>query len=188
MTEPSWSEALYGPLPLAGEQLQSRFLRLRPGVGDAPLRCKLFTSTLLAATYEALSYTWGTDKGTNPVQVNGVDVGVTSNLQAALLALRQPKKSRVMWIDALCINQTDLHERSHQVQQMGHIYRCAHKVVIWLGEGSDPSTRFASAWPDEKLKVVISQCVASVRCWGVGTGLVCGEHHVNSCESKSSRY
>jgi hypothetical protein len=45
-----------------------------------------------------------------------------------------------MWIDALCINQEDLDERSEQVNFMWDIYRGAEKVVVWLGE--DPG--FAS--------------------------------------------
>jgi hypothetical protein len=139
MTDKTWSEALYQTLPLSGTQLRSRFLRIHPGKPDGRLKCTLFTSTLIGARYEALSYTWGTDAQCNPVIVNKVAVGVTLNLQSALLALRRPSKSRVMWIDALCINQNDLQERSHQVQQMGDIYRCAAKVVIWLGAESDDS-------------------------------------------------
>jgi hypothetical protein len=37
------------------------------------------------------------------------------------------------WIDALCINQEDINERETQVMQMGDIYKCAHRVVVWLG-------------------------------------------------------
>lgn len=44
---------------------------------------------MVGANYEALSYTWGTDERSNLVLVNGIHVGVTKNLQAALLALRQ---------------------------------------------------------------------------------------------------
>jgi hypothetical protein len=37
------------------------------------------------------------------------------------------------WYDALCINQADLAERSHQVGIMRQIYEKADRVVIWLG-------------------------------------------------------
>lgn len=139
MAEAAWSTALYAPLPLSGTQLRTRFLRIRKGSRNDKLRCKLFASTLVSTQYEALSYTWGTDAHVNPVSVNGTIVGVTRNLYSALLALREPDKNRVIWVDALCINQADVRERSHQVQQMGDIYRCAHQVIIWIGEASGNS-------------------------------------------------
>jgi len=50
--------------------------------------------------------------------------------------------ARVVWIDAICINQDDLDERSSQLQIMGDIYSQAQDVVIWLGDddGSLPIT------------------------------------------------
>jgi hypothetical protein len=39
-----------------------------------------------------------------------------------------------IWIDALCINQTDSTERDDQVRMMSDIYKTAYGVVIWLGE------------------------------------------------------
>ncbi|KAL1590721.1 hypothetical protein WHR41_00699 [Cladosporium halotolerans] len=140
MAAKAWSSALYGPLPLSDDHLQTRFLRIRRGESDTPLECTLFRSTLVGANYEALSYTWGTDERSNLVLVNGIHVGVTKNLQAALLALRQLGKSCVVWIDALCINQEDANETAAQVQQMGNIYRCAHRVIVWLGVELDGSS------------------------------------------------
>ncbi|KAM0719387.1 hypothetical protein Q7P37_005292 [Cladosporium fusiforme] len=137
MAEQDWSKALYGPLPLSGTQLRTRFLRILKGRQGDALKCKLFTSTLVSTKYEALSYTWGTDARNIPLSVNGIAVGVTQNLLSALFAMRQPTSSRVIWVDAICINQEDIRERSHQVQQMGDIYRCAHRVILWIGEASD---------------------------------------------------
>lgn len=140
MAAKAWSSALYGPVPLSNEHLQTRFLRIHRGKSETPLKCTLFRSTLIGANYEALSYTWGTDERSNLVLVNGIYAGVTKNLKAALLALRQSQKDRVVWIDALCINQEDNSERAAQVQQMSHIYRCAHRVIIWLGVDLDDSS------------------------------------------------
>lgn len=39
-----------------------------------------------------------------------------------------------MWIDAICINQEDLGERSSQVSFMTNIYAAAARVVVWLGK------------------------------------------------------
>jgi hypothetical protein len=42
---------------------------------------------------------------------------------------------RVLWIDAICINQKDNKERTVQVRLLSRIYRNAARVVVWLGEG-----------------------------------------------------
>ncbi|KAL2117632.1 hypothetical protein VTJ04DRAFT_7292 [Mycothermus thermophilus] len=39
-----------------------------------------------------------------------------------------------LWIDALCINQNDMAERTSQVMLMGDLYRHAAAVISWLGE------------------------------------------------------
>jgi len=62
-------------------------------------------------------------------------VEATQNLAAALVDLRYPAEPRVLWIDAICINQKDKSERSSQVARMADIYRLADRVVVWLGPG-----------------------------------------------------
>jgi hypothetical protein len=84
--------------------------------------------------YEALSYAWGTAISQSRVLVDGIDMRVTENLHQGLRRLRFKDRSRMLWIDALCINQRDITERSHQVQHMAKIYRSAKHVLIWLGE------------------------------------------------------
>ncbi|KAF4990273.1 hypothetical protein FGRMN_8581 [Fusarium graminum] len=64
---------------------------------------------------------------------------VASNLYQALLHLRHTRHARILWIDALCINQEDLQERGHQVQNMKNIYAKARQVLVWLGQGSRSS-------------------------------------------------
>ena len=64
---------------------------------------------------------------------------VTRNLAVALQHLRYQHKPRVLWIDAICINQQDVHERSAQVQLMGDIYRSARQTTVWLGPEEDDS-------------------------------------------------
>ena len=44
-----------------------------------------------------------------------------------------PKSSRCLCVDAICINQSDVQERNHQVSEMANIYRSANCVLIWLG-------------------------------------------------------
>jgi hypothetical protein len=87
--------------------------------------------------FEALSYTWGTDKAMAPILIDGGVLFVRFNLFYALRSLRFPTKRRILWIDALCINQTDITERNNQVSQMMEIYSGAKEVIVWLGEGNE---------------------------------------------------
>jgi len=63
-------------------------------------------------------------------------VPVTSNLESALRHLRKMGLIMDPWVDALCINQSDIPEKSVQVQLMSQIYRNTRYVQCWLGEAS----------------------------------------------------
>lgn len=64
---------------------------------------------------------------------DGAAITVEENLYIALLHLRKSRPGDY-WIDAVCINQKDVKERSAQVQIMGRIYHSAVGVVVWLGD------------------------------------------------------
>jgi hypothetical protein len=83
--------------------------------------------------YEALSYAWGSAADTNSIVLDGFDFQVTTNLHAALRRLRRENQDRLLWIDALCINQKDNLEKNHQVSMMKRIFERAEQVVVWLG-------------------------------------------------------
>ncbi|KAL6821428.1 heterokaryon incompatibility protein domain-containing protein [Trichoderma camerunense] len=95
-------------------------------------------------SYEALSYTWGSpcDPAINPIicghliHMKGGYLRITRNLYNALLDLRHPENERLLWIDAVCIDQGNNRERGHQVGQMGNIYKQAAGVIFRLGRGS----------------------------------------------------
>jgi hypothetical protein len=117
-----------------------RILTLHAGSGDSLISCDLNEVPLSAnPKYEALSYVWGDEANKLPAQVAGKTVAITVNLSIALHHLRLPTQSRTLWVDALCINQQDLDERSSQVQLMGEIFGAASCVLIWLGEAVESS-------------------------------------------------
>jgi hypothetical protein len=89
--------------------------------------------------YDALSYTWGTLLSPTHATVNNVPRRITENLDVALRHLRCDTTSKVLWIDALCINQEDVEERNHQVQHMHKIYGAAQQTIVWLGPAADQS-------------------------------------------------
>jgi hypothetical protein len=96
--------------------------------------------------YEALSYAWGTSKDAQSLPaVAGPCPPVSPNLLSALRHLRYSDHPRRLWIDVLCIDQSDLEERGQQVRLMGNIFSTANKVVVWLGEEYDRSDRAFSS-------------------------------------------
>ncbi|KAI1863373.1 uncharacterized protein JN550_009693 [Neoarthrinium moseri] len=130
---------MYEPLDSAAGHV--RLLILEPARKlEAPLQCSLIHASLSEEPdYEALSYTWGTKGLGGSIVVSGTPVDVFENLEAALRRLRLSKKSRRLWIDAICINQADVAERQQQVPLMQRIYEQARQVCIWLGESSEAS-------------------------------------------------
>ncbi|KAL9096769.1 MAG: hypothetical protein Q9165_001257 [Trypethelium subeluteriae] len=110
--------------------------------------------------FDAVSYTWGTEDKTERIECNGKALWVTPNCSHALRDLRQPGRSRKLWIDAICIDQDSDTERDSQVSHMGDIYRAAMQVYIYLGAAS-PETNAAldslqklsclrGSWGDER--------------------------------------
>jgi hypothetical protein len=89
--------------------------------------------------YKALSYTWGTNKETQEMYVNGRKLTITLSLALALLHLRQETKTLKVWIDQICINQDDKAEKTEQVGLMDRIYRNTEEALVWLGPAADMS-------------------------------------------------
>jgi Heterokaryon incompatibility protein (HET) len=137
MDGPDANAYIYEPLKGAPKTHPIRLCRLAPAASpDEKIRCELFNTTLDAKEdFEALSYTWGDPKDTFRIILNDRPFYVTRNLAVALLNLRHVDQKRVMWIDAICINQLDISEKNQQIPQMKNIY-ChggARRVVVWLG-------------------------------------------------------
>jgi hypothetical protein len=120
---------------------QIRLLTLKPAEEwSADLDCDLESTVFESAPrYEALSYTWGDARNRQDILINGKFSTITENLGVALRYIRQKDASRTLWVDALCINQSDVDECSQQVRRMLDIYKRAARVLAWLGAPSDDS-------------------------------------------------
>ncbi|KAF5538624.1 HETEROKARYON incompatibility [Fusarium phyllophilum] len=131
---------LYSPLP----EGSIRLLRIIPHPDkNSPVGCELFDFALSDSEstypYDALSYVWGSAEKPFSIVVNDLDFLVGTNLYAALVHLRHGSLERIIWIDAICINQGDILEKGQQVQSMAEIYAKASCVVVWLGSASTTS-------------------------------------------------
>jgi hypothetical protein len=127
----------YSSLPPGHDS--TRLLRLMPNKDEtAVIKCQLFDYTLESGKqthlYEALSYVWGDTNKTVPIFIDEHSFNVTENLHKALLRLRNHSIERIIWVDAVCINQADNQEKEHQIQRMAKIYGQANRVIVWLGE------------------------------------------------------
>ena len=124
--------------PLDGERQQTRIFTLLPGEKQSPL-CGTLVAVDLTDNlqYDALSYVWGNPSPLFDLAVNGNVLGIAENLRNALLAIRLEKEPTALWIDAICINQKDIDERSRQVQLMRSIYGSARRVRVWLNVDVD---------------------------------------------------
>lgn len=134
----SWQALVSPHVPLRNGEF--RLLMLYPGEQSDPLRCSFHTAPIGdPPEYTALSYVWGTSENQSPIVVDNNKFQIGENLHAALRELRSPVDSKLVWADALCINQADGEEKGVCVQMMGDIYKNATVTVIWLGEGDENS-------------------------------------------------
>ncbi|KAE8140819.1 heterokaryon incompatibility protein-domain-containing protein [Aspergillus pseudotamarii] len=101
-----------------------------------------------APEYEALSYAWGTSPEMEESVCNGAHFRISRTLGQALRGIHAHSGSGWIWVDAICINQTDAEEKAHQVAGMGELYSCADQVVIWLGDAADQSDLACSLLPE----------------------------------------
>lgn len=92
--------------------------------------------------FTALSYVWGKDPpGQYSITCDGVRIPVTRSCESALHHMQRKFGQLKIWVDAVCINQSDLGEKAQQIPLMGEIYSRADHVYIWLGDGTRGTDR-----------------------------------------------
>ncbi|AEO71255.1 uncharacterized protein THITE_49961, partial [Thermothielavioides terrestris NRRL 8126] len=141
--------------PLPDNERFIRLVSIQPGTAEADIVVYLVIAPFSAQyppRYEALSYVWGTTDHPETAYATSLTssgrwpppsgtLSITRNLAVALRHLRRTDAPRVVWIDALCIDQANDAEKGPQVALMGEIYRRATRVVAWLGPEADGSDR-----------------------------------------------
>lgn len=130
LTHPDSIRVLFlHPAPPSQERIDVSLLEFR--LGDPEL------------VYNALSSTWQTEDeaqngGQRPttmqVLCDGAVLDVSANCHAFLRRLRCPEDILVWCVDAVCIDQSSVNERSAQVELMRRVYSQAGTVVVWLGD------------------------------------------------------
>ncbi|CAJ2513608.1 Uu.00g017270.m01.CDS01 [Anthostomella pinea] len=165
-----------------------RLLQILPGEYHDQIECRLDCVPLSPEPYYyALSYVWGDASRTLPLSLEGIQFEVTINLYAALHQLRQlddgeyPYTESYFWIDAICLNQNDLAEKSQHVPRMNEIYSESIRVVIWLAYNGPSANNFRkrlsrkakSIWySDVSPRRLLSSGVADILLLGHGSRYV----------------
>ncbi|RDW87387.1 hypothetical protein BP5796_03081 [Coleophoma crateriformis] len=121
-----------------------RILRLQPTHSTEAGLCASFSEARLEeiTPYEAISYTWGAEVFPETLQFPGGCLKVIESLASALKTFRYTDRDRILWADAVCINQKNDVEKGHQVAMMNEIYKIADRALVWLGDG-DESTAYS---------------------------------------------
>jgi hypothetical protein len=134
------------------ERREIRILELLPSANNT-VSCRLSHVSLDdEPVFTALSYVWGDPTITEPITVNGQPFTITINLVAALRSVQKhwcdlyPERNAEdirLWADAICIDQSNMDERSNQVQLMSSIYSGAELVLAWVCEARPAMTSAA---------------------------------------------
>ncbi|KAK4954658.1 hypothetical protein LTR10_008091 [Elasticomyces elasticus] len=84
--------------------------------------------------YTALSYVWGAEPKQKTIYIDSECFRVRLSLFAYLkLAAKEKTIGHGIFIDAICINQSDDAEKSSQIALMGRLYENAFEVTVWFG-------------------------------------------------------
>lgn len=148
MDNPHHSAFHYEPLSDDHSMSEIRLLKLTPKDlsegSDSMFACEMVHAIIGEnLDYKALSYTWGeaTD-GTRNILINDCVVEIRINLYHALLQIQDFYTEPILlWVDAICIDQSNIKERNHQVSHMHMLYQRAEQVIVWLGLEADDSKK-----------------------------------------------
>lgn len=117
----------YNTCPIDRKSRSIRLFRILESSDDRLIRCEMISFELTSCPrYVAVSYTWGINRSTSVISVNSVPLIIQENQRQFLEEQRKKADGEYLWIDALCIDQTNVRERNHQVELMRDIYSKVH--------------------------------------------------------------
>ena len=115
--------------PICDIQIHVIDLLLGSGLDPVAFKCRIIALDI-GRSFEPLSYVWGDIQAKRTVRISGYSVEVTRMSYTAFECLRYPVKKRTLWIDQVCIDQTNTDEKSHQVSLMRTIYKKCSQYVV----------------------------------------------------------
>ncbi|KAL1863860.1 hypothetical protein Daus18300_008009 [Diaporthe australafricana] len=147
---------VHGCIPLLQPDKQIRVLELDPVQLRDPNQAPALEGRLRVLNlpfdedYTALSYVWaqkdpGTSERENKLVLHCDDhhheARIGPNCWSALWHLSKTRGSLRIWVDALCVEQGNDHEKAQQILLMRAVYASAHTTYFWLGEATYGTNR-----------------------------------------------
>lgn len=148
-------DQIYLYKPLSDVEDAIRLVRIKAESDDGLIRGTLIGGIVGEDAFVALSHVWGTELPTCRVLIDDQDFWIRPNLYDFLLHAQTHMIDIDLWIDAICVNQHNVHEKNNQVSMMGKIFRNADKVVAWLRSPVPSSLRHGSPQRGEVVKQLI---------------------------------
>ncbi|KAI4218869.1 MAG: hypothetical protein L6R36_008706 [Xanthoria steineri] len=137
------SSLLYFPIDSSGGEI--RLLRVKEALFRADVvECELITAYLgRCEDFIALSYCWGSSETPEVMLCNGKSHRITTSLNAALKGFRESPQTRgrLLWADAVSIDQNNISEKSEQIPLMRRIYTEADACLVFLAEAEQLVTQ-----------------------------------------------
>lgn len=134
--------------PLSREKPEIRLVRFvdmpqHSDLDETPIHFQICHASLedSETEYAALSYAWGDITKTVEIYIEASPFNIGHNLHNALVELRRAKTTSWLWFDSVCIQQSDMEEKTSQVGYMGTIYRQAKLLHVWLGPGCEETDK-----------------------------------------------
>ncbi|KAK2759174.1 hypothetical protein FQN54_003274 [Arachnomyces sp. PD_36] len=150
-----------------------RVLVLENGELDSPLRASFRTcSAEDSGLWEAVSYAWEGQAPSETIHIGQRPVKVSKVVREMLELLRYRDCERLLWIDAICINQGDEAEKSQQVALMTQIYKNASAGIIYLRTDDEKlaeKTVTAARWLDSVDKEMITELRKTPEGYDIGS-------------------
>lgn len=163
--EDGWRENMpsHRHTALPARSTSIRLLEIHLGPAYEHVRCTLSQHNMHdTPSFVALSYTWNQSSRRRHIDCDGMDLEIGENLWHFLHEFRKKhsiqqyqsaeleRKVPCLWIDAICIDQSNLEERNQQVAQMRDVYTSAESVIVWLGvaQGNEELVYLLAKHPD----------------------------------------
>jgi len=119
---------------------QIRLISFQPSSTDTLIDCRLEVHDIAdSPPYYAISYHYGDPSAVDTILVNGQETQVNRNCWHALHQVRAQSRAGLFWVDSVCINQSDVNEKSLQVHRIAAIFSGADEVWACFGPASGDS-------------------------------------------------
>ena len=118
--------------PLSSDVNAIRLLHVQPADSNNVVKCLMSDSIVGRDDYIALSHVWGEETATFQIEVDGNAFWIRPNLFAFLRHAQAHLRNTYLWIDAICVDQSNIEEKNRQIPLMGQIFANAREVTAWL--------------------------------------------------------